>query len=398
MQLTFFDDAHRAAFLPLAYTRPVAELRLGGRTLSEQWCDLLSGHADHWPHPSLRAVFPLKEHKEERLLINGRLVPEAILGRALSELEPGQCYKMGEQVLAARVNPTQFSELQSNDSWPQLDEQELLCEEYQVLERLPDLFTLNEEVIKREFKRLTYGRMSAAPDPTNTILGDPSALFIEEGATVEGVYLNTKKGPIYIGSEAEIGEGSAIAGPCFIAENVTVKPLSRVGGATTIGPWCKVGGEISNSIFQSYSNKGHDGYVGNSIIGEWCNLGADTNTSNLKNNYGEVSAFDYQTGTMQNTGLTFCGLIMGDHSKCGINTMFNTGTVVGVSANIFGGDFPPKHIPSWSWGGADGLSIYDFDKSLETAERMMARRDVQLHDNEKALMRHIYDETSVFRK
>jgi UDP-N-acetylglucosamine diphosphorylase/glucosamine-1-phosphate N-acetyltransferase len=228
--------------------------------------------------------------------------------------------------------------------------------------------------------------VSENPDPSVTILGDPEKVFIEPGARVEACYLNTRSGPIYIGADSQVMEGAVLHGPIALAEHVTVRAGARLYGATTIGPQCKVAGEISNSIIQGFSNKAHDGFLGNSILGEWCNLGADTNTSNLKNNYSEVKIWSYAANDFVSTGLTFCGLIMGDHSKCSINTMFNTGTTVGVSANIFGGGFPPKYIPSFAWGGAGGFETYALDKAIETAERVLERRSLKLSEEQRHLL------------
>lgn len=396
MQVVLFDDHLRSAFLPLVFTRPIAELRLGARTLSEQWHDILDAEIAYLTEPYLYPLFTGQDERRDRLFINARLLPDHRLGREFAELDFLVAMKAEDQILALKV-PAGHT---INDTDDMLKAETVNPDqdtEFNFLRHLTDLFRLNDRVIREEVKRITYGKISAAVDPTNTIIGDPADVFIAEEAIVEGAWLNVRKGPVYIDHGAHVQEGSTISGPCVVGEHATVKPLTRVGGATTIGPWCKVGGEISNSIFQGYSNKGHDGYVGNSVIGEWCNLGADTNTSNLKNNYGPISVFHYGTRKPENTGLTFCGLLMGDHSKCGINTMFNTGTVCGVSANVFGGGFPPKHIPSWSWGGADGLTTYDLEKSLETARRMMQRREVDLDPDTERVLRHVFALTADYR-
>jgi UDP-N-acetylglucosamine diphosphorylase/glucosamine-1-phosphate N-acetyltransferase len=229
---------------------------------------------------------------------------------------------------------------------------------------------------------------------SNIVIGPSDQLYVHPSATVYATTFNTNDGPIFIDADAEIMEGSHIRGPFYLGQHATLKLGTKIYGATTIGPQCKVGGEISNSIFWGYSNKAHDGFVGNSIIGEWCNLGADTNTSNLKNNYSNVKIWSYAQNGLADTGLTFCGLIMGDHSKCGINTMFNTGTVVGVGANIFGGDFPPKHVPSFSWGGPGGWEVYDLAKASATIEKVMARRSLTLTPATQNLLQYIFDQTA----
>ena len=251
-----------------------------------------------------------------------------------------------------------------------------------------DIFSLNGIALEEDFKRVTKGKKTAVVSKTNTLLG--KNIFIEKGAKIECAILNSTTGPIYIGKNAEVVEGSVIRGPFALCEESVVKAGAKIYGPTTIGPQSKVGGEISNSVIFGYSNKAHDGFLGNSVIGEWCNLGADTNTSNLKNNYSHVSVYDFTSQRMVSTGLTFCGLMMGDHSKCGINTMFNTGTVVGVCANIFGGDFPPKYIPSFSWGGASGFTVYELEKAFETASRVYERRHKKFDETEKAILRNVF--------
>jgi UDP-N-acetylglucosamine diphosphorylase/glucosamine-1-phosphate N-acetyltransferase len=264
-----------------------------------------------------------------------------------------------------------------------------------VLNALPDLFTYNEAKLIEDYRICTRGRVSAPIDPTCIVLGDPGLVFIEPGAQVEACFLNTRKGPIYIGSDAQVMEAAVLHGPVAILDHSAVRAGAKIYGATTVGPHCKVAGEVSNSVIFGYSNKGHEGFIGNAVLGEWCNLGADTNCSNLKNNYSEVSIWNYARGSYVNTGLTFCGLIMGDHAKCGINTMFNTGTVVGVAANVFGGGFPPKYIPSFSWGGADGFEPYERDKAIETAKKAMARRQLSLSNDEESVLRNIHDDVAV---
>ena len=226
----------------------------------------------------------------------------------------------------------------------------------------------------------------------------PENIFIEEGAKLEFVTLNASTGPIYIGKNAEIMEGSVIRGPFALCEEAQVKLASKVYGATTVGPYCRIGGEVNNSVLFGYSNKGHEGFLGNSVLGEWCNIGADSNNSNLKNNYEEVKLWSYETEGFEKTGLQFCGLMMGDHSKCGINTMFNTGTVVGVSTNIFGSGFPRNFVPSFSWGGASGFTTYITKKAFETARIAMARRHVDFDEQEAKILEHVFEETKKWRK
>ena len=260
-----------------------------------------------------------------------------------------------------------------------------------------DIFSLNAKAITLDFKLLTEGRDSQ-PIPDHVTVFGTEGIFIEEGAKLFNCTLNATEGPVYIGKDAEIMELSTIRGPFALCDHGVVKMSAKIYTGTTIGPYSKVGGEISNSVVQGYSNKGHDGFLGNSVLGEWCNLGADTNTSNLKNNYAPVKLWDYNRGRFSNTGLQFCGLMMGDHSKCGINTMFNTGTVVGVSANIFGEGFPRNFIPSFSWGGKSGFMNYKLDKVFEVAEVVMQRRGLTLDDVEKSILEHVFEITMPYRK
>lgn len=396
MALCFFDDHRRQHFFPLALSRPVADIRFGVRNVAETWSDILNQTFCFHSSQELMSCFPSPKN-EVQLCINGRLVPDRALVNAFSQMQPGDVVFNGDNLVAACILPNDLPKLlQQGTPHPEMNVIEME-DEFVLLNDITDVFALNDKAIELDFELLSRGKVSAAVDPTCMIIGDPEKVFIEEGASVEGCFLNTKGGPIYIGSNATIMEASVIHGPFGLGDNATIKAGAKIYGATTIGPWCKIGGEVSNSLFQAYSNKGHDGFVGNSLVGAWCNFGADTNTSNLKNNYGPVKIWDYAQDEYRNTGLTFCGLLMGDHSKCSINTMFNTGTTVGVSCNIFGSAFPPKFVPSWSWGGAEGLATYDFDKSILTAERMMLRRKEELSDQDIALLRHIYDNTSKYR-
>jgi UDP-N-acetylglucosamine diphosphorylase/glucosamine-1-phosphate N-acetyltransferase len=258
-----------------------------------------------------------------------------------------------------------------------------------ILENRWDIYQYNGLVLKADFDLITQGRDSQTLSETNTVIGDKNLVFLEEGAQVEASILNVKEGPIYIGKNAEIMEGSVVRGSLALCESAGLKLSTKVYGPTTLGPHCKVGGEVNNVVFQAYSNKGHDGFLGNSVIGEWCNLGADTNSSNLKNNYSKVSAYSYETGKIEKTDVQFMGLIMGDHSKSGINTMFNTATVVGVSANIYGADFPEKVIESFVWGGASGFVPFKLEKAIEVAKAMMSRRHVEFTAGDLEIFTHL---------
>jgi UDP-N-acetylglucosamine diphosphorylase/glucosamine-1-phosphate N-acetyltransferase len=228
-------------------------------------------------------------------------------------------------------------------------------------------------------------------------LGDPSLLFLEPGAKAQASIFNTQTGPIYLGKDSEVMEGCLVRGGLALCEGAGLKMGAKIYGPTTIGPHAKVGGEVNNSVILGYSNKGHEGFLGNSVLGEWCNLGADTNNSNLKNTYDAVDIWDYAQGRYRSTGLQFCGLFMGDHAKTGINTMLNTGTVVGVAANVFGGGFPPKFIPDFSWGGAEGLTTHRLDKALQTAKAVMARRNTPLTEAAAQLLQAVFQQTKAYR-
>jgi len=260
-----------------------------------------------------------------------------------------------------------------------------------------DIFAKNGEAITRDFEMMTADRESQ-PIPKNVIALNESQIFIEEGATVHYSHLNATDGPIYIGKNSEVMEGSLIRGPFALCEHGGIKMAAKIYSGTTVGPYCKVGGEVNNSVLMGYSSKGHDGFLGNSVLGEWCNIGADSNNSNLKNNYAPVKLWDYETGRFANTGLQFCGLMMGDHSKCGINTMFNTGTVIGVATNIFGSGFPRNFVPSFSWGGASGFVTHQPHKAFETAKIAMARRDIELTEEDEAILTHVFEETKKYRR
>jgi UDP-N-acetylglucosamine diphosphorylase/glucosamine-1-phosphate N-acetyltransferase len=301
------------------------------------------------------------------------------------------------ELIVAKLDNKQFEVLMEDDEIEELAGYEVGDVKLLKINNLWDIYKINEEALKLDFQLLTKGKTSQPISATNQVLGKEN-IFIEEGATVECATLNAQTGPIYIGKNAQIMEGAMVRGPLAMCENAVLKMGAKIYGATTLGPYCKVGGEVNNSVFFGYSNKGHDGFLGNSVIGEWCNLGADSNNSNLKNNYTEVKLWNYKTEKFEKTGQQFCGLIMGDHSKCGINTMFNTGTVVGVSANIFGSGFPRNFVPSFAWGGASGYSTFKTDKAFETAEAMMARRGKEFETIDRVIMLKVFEDTAKYRR
>jgi UDP-N-acetylglucosamine diphosphorylase/glucosamine-1-phosphate N-acetyltransferase len=368
---------------PITCTRTVSAIRVGILTIAEKWEKLLGRSVMLKPVvPYLQALGNFEMPSSDTCFINSSVLPTPELCRALAQLKQGESLYKNRKLVASMVNPAVHA-----------FEKELEFEgELHHIEYPWDIFRLNDYAIRKDFELLTSGRKSVSASKTNTVIGAHELLFIEEGAYAEASVINTTTGPVYIGKNAEVMEGSLIRGPFALCEGAGLKLGSKIYGATTVGPYSKVGGEVNNSVIQGYSNKGHDGFLGNSVIGEWCNLGADTNNSNLKNNYGKVSVWNYELKESIDTGLQFVGLIMGDHSKSGINTMFNTGTVVGVFANIFGGGFPPKYIPSFSWGGADSLSLYQFDKAIEVANRVMERRNKTLSPADVKILKHIFDQ------
>jgi len=392
MNLILFDDKNRANLLPLTFTKPLAELRTGILKIREKWEIRLDLSASYLTKEYLQDKFPLKIGNEN-LLVNGSLLPDAGIVEAIGKLKAGEVLKKKDTVLALNTSADNFN---LND--PQMLEKAREYKKEVALIQYPwDIFRLNGQEIEADYALLTSGRKSFALSKTVHVL-NPENVFVEEGFKGEYFTLNASTGPVYLGRNSEIMEGSVIRGPFSLGEDSTIKLGAKIYGPTTIGPSCKAGGEINNSVLQEFSNKGHDGFLGNSVIGEWCNLGADTNNSNLKNNYSEVKVWNYPANRFIKTGLQFCGLIMGDHSKCGINTMFNTGTVVGVSANIFGAGFPRNFIPSFSWGGAHGMEVYRTEKAFETMELVMERRGIELGPADKDILLHIFRETERYRK
>jgi UDP-N-acetylglucosamine diphosphorylase/glucosamine-1-phosphate N-acetyltransferase len=388
MNYILFDGENREALLPFTYTRPVADLRIGILTIREKWELYLGATTTTVTEDYLSDKYPMVE-MEENVMINASYTPSEVLVTQIKNLKENQAVFDGDTMVA-------FFSLEDQEI--DIDELEVFQIEGTVLkvERTWDIFSKNGAAIKADFKLLTEERTSA-PIPENTVAFNPEAIFIEEGAKLPLCVLNATDGPIYIGKNAEIMEGSLVRGPFALCEGSTLKMGAKIYGPTTVGPHSKVGGEVNNSVFFGYSNKGHDGFLGNSVIGEWCNLGANTNNSNLKNNYAEVRIWSYETENFAKTGLQFCGLMMGDHSKCGINTMFNTGTVVGVSANIFGSGFTRNFIPSFSWGGAKGFTTYLTSKAFEVAQVVMLRRGIELSEQESAILEHVFELSAAYR-
>ncbi len=390
MNYILFDGTVRAALLPFTYTRPVADIRIGILTIREKWEMYLGSTTTTLTEEYLSDKYPMVE-MEENIMINASFLPNKNLVAIISELKPNQAVFRDDEVVAFYTNDTQDAvDFDTYDIIEYNDDCLFVAHTW-------DIFGKNDEALRHDFQLITEDRISQPiPESVNTL--SPENIFIEEGAKLEFVTLNASTGPIYIGKNTEIMEGSVIRGPFALCESGRVKLATKVYGATTVGPHSVIGGEVNNSVLFGYSNKGHDGFLGNSVLGEWCNIGADSNNSNLKNNYEEVKLWSYETENFAKTGLQFCGLMMGDHSKCGINTMFNTGTVVGVSANIFGSGFPRNFVPSFTWGGASGFTTYITKKAFEVAKVVMLRRNVEFTAQDQAILEHVFEDSKKWRK
>lgn len=390
MNYILFDESNvKTNLLPLTFMRPVADIRIGILTIREKWEKMLKTKTSTLTDGYLSRKFPIVKEKEN-ILINGSVCPTEEIVVAIKKLKPNQTLVHGETIIALSVSEEEVENL--GDSSAEGIEEIAVTNPPVHINNPWDIFVRNDTAIRDDYKLLTKGRKSQPLSETNQVLGAEN-IFVEKGARVECTILNATNGPVYIGKDAEIMEGAVIRGPFALCEGAQVKMSAKIYGPTTIGPKCRVGGEVNNSVLFGYSNKAHDGFLGHSVIAEWCNLGADTNTSNLKNTYDEVRLWSYSKRTFINTNLQFCGLIMGDHSKCGINTMFNTGTVVGVNVNIFGPGFQRNFIPSFIWGGTSGHMDYDLKKAIEVAEIVYKRRNVSMDEVDKELLTSVYNLT-----
>lgn len=389
MNLVVFDDQRRVNFFPFTHTRPMADIRCGMLTMRERWALLMGTvHASTLTISDLQPVFPLNL-ESDNYFVNGAVTATKAIVEAV------QLLNANESLLAEDGTVIAFRANEIPEKWDQAIDavqgfrQVSFRGELVSLKQVWDIFSLNAALIGKDYSFLTEGKQSEKIPDFVTVI-HPENVFIAPNAKLAPCIINAADGPVYIDEYAEIMEGCLIRGPFFLGEHATLKMGAKVYSGTTIGPYCKVGGEVNNAVFFNYSNKGHDGFIGNAVIGDWCNLGADTNCSNLKNNYDVVKIWSEQSSGLVSTGLQFCGLLMGDHSKCGINTMFNTGTVVGVSCNIFGAGFPEKFVPSFTWGGVGESARYRLDKAIETAGRMMGRRGLALSDEEKKVWAKLY--------
>lgn len=406
MNYILFDDSARNQLLPLTFTRPVAEIRIGIMTIREKWEKFLACGTSTLTEPYLANKYPI-EKGEINTLINASIIPNPELVKMIKKLKPNQSIISEETILAYQISGDDFlnlDEVSFDDTSEESDEkpiEEELIEfsgEYTKINNPWDIFTFNEQEIVADYKLLTKGRKSQKLSSTNLLIGDEKNLFIEEGAVIEGATINVNDGPVYVAENTEIMEGCLIRGAFALCSHAQLKMGAKIYGGTTIGPYSKIGGELNNVVIFGYSNKAHDGFFGNSVIGEWCNIGADSNTSNLKNTYDSVRIWSYASQTFINTNLQFCGTIMGDHVKCGINTMFNTGTMIGVCANIFGSGYQRNFIPSFAWGGTAGLATYSSSKAIEVAKRVWERRGIEFTKYDEKILNSIFKNTHHNRK
>lgn len=386
MSYILFDDVARKSLKPFTYIRPVCDIRIGILTIREKWEKYLGETTSTLTEDYLSNKFPII-FADSMTLINGSVCPTPKLVQAVKNLSVNQVLVCNDNIIA--MSKTREDFISEGDDIEKIEVEE----DFIKLNNVWDIYVYNDRAIREDFELITKGRKSQTLSSTNKLI-NPENIFVEEGASIEYATLNAKNGPIYIGKNAEIMEGAVVRGPFAMGEHSVLKLNAKIYGGTTIGPYAKVGGELDSVVIFGYSNKAHDGFIGHSVIGEWCNLGADTNASNLKNTYDEVRLYDIEKSTFIPTGQVFCGTIFGDHSKCGINVMFNTGTVVGISSNIYGAGYQRNFIPSFAWGGTNtGLKLYQLDKAIEVNERMMQRRGLVMSEEDKKILQHIFNQT-----
>ncbi len=394
MNYILFGDQTRTRLLPFTFIRPLADVRIGIFTIREKWERYLNKKTSSLTESYLSEKYPLVK-EDDNVLINASVFPDKTLVKEIGQLKPNQTLVSGDILIAHRMKAEAIDNLDL-DILEAVAPMETQSEIVKV-SHLWDMVNLNGQAIKDDFELITKGRKSQKiPEHAKVI--SPENLFVEEGAVIEMALINASEGPVYIGKDAHIMDGSMIRGPVFIGNGTKIRMGSKIYGDSSIGPLCKIGGEVSASIIFGYSNKAHDGFLGHSVIGEWCNLGADTNTSNLKNNYDEVRLWDYSESSFVNTGQQFCGTFMGDHSKCGINTMFNTGTVIGIYSQVFGSGFMRNFIPSFSWGSVSGFTTVDLEKTVQIAKRVYSRRNMEYTKTDENILRSVFDQTFSFRK
>jgi UDP-N-acetylglucosamine diphosphorylase/glucosamine-1-phosphate N-acetyltransferase len=390
MNFILFDHPTiRQDLLPFTFTRPVADIRVGIYTIAEKWEKLINVKPSFNTVDYLKKKYPTKL-TSNNIWINGALCPNNDLIEAILNLNPGDAIASNNLILALNTHEDEVPEIIPGNIL-QFDKS------FTLIDKVWKIYQNNGAQIRADFEIITKDRESNFLNDTHTRTYNPENIFIEEGAQVRAAVLNAENGPIYLGKDSQIHEGALIRGPFALCEGSHVNMGAKVRGDTTVGPFSKIGGEVSNSVIFGYSNKAHDGFLGNSVIGEWCNIGADTNTSNLKNNYDNIKIWNYGKGGFVDSGLMFCGLMFGDHSKCGINVMFNSGTIVGVSSSVFGSGYPRNFIPSFAWGGAQGFTTYQIKKAFETVAKAMERRGLELNDIDKEILTTIFNQSTQYR-
>jgi len=394
MEISLFDTPNaRQSLLPFTYTKAIADLRIGVYSIKEKWAHYLSHNISILTADYLAEKYGSQSSSIENLYINATILPDEAIVAQIKSLSNEQALLYNDELVAFKSKKT----IPSIDAIEQLRfEHNIVIKSCTQLSKPWHIFQQNGSEIKKDVLLLDKNQLTSIDDVHTKVYYEEN-LYIEEGAEIKAAILDASNGPIYIGKNAKINIGTMLVGPVSIGEETQISLGAKIKGDTSIGPHCRVGGEVSNSVIQGYSNKGHDGFLGNAVIGEWCNLGADTNASNLKNNYSDVKAWNYATQSFESIGGQFCGLLMGDHSKTGINTMFNTATTVGICSNIFGADFPPKFIPSFSWGAAGNFEEFKLDKVIEMAKNMMVRRNVPFDQKDEKILSFLFDKTKRYR-
>ncbi|MEE4176236.1 MAG: GlmU family protein [Bacteroides sp.] len=394
MNYILFGDQTREHLLPFTFLRPLADIRVGILTIREKWERHLGAKTSTLTEEYLSGKYPLVKEKDN-VLINSSVLPDAQLVKEIGKLKPNQTLVIGDTLIAHRLRDVDIDNLDA-EVLEKVSPMETKAE-VKKLTNLWDIVVLNEQAIADDFALITKGRKSQALGEHVRVIA-PEQVFVEEGAVLEMAFINASEGPVYVGKNAQVMDGAILRGPVAVGEGSKIRMGAKIYPGSSIGPYCKIGGEMSHSVIFGYTNKAHDGYLGHSVIGEWCNLGADTNASNLKNNYDEVRLWDYAEHSFVNTGLQFCGTFMGDHSKCGINTMFNTGTVVGINAQIFGAGFMRNFIPSFSWGSVAGFSNVDINKAVQVAQRVFARKGLEFGEQDEQILRNVYNQSFNYRR
>jgi len=396
MNINLFDHPIlRDNLLPFTFTRPVSEIRTGILAITEKWRLRTGYDVYHVTQEYLQEQYPASPEGAV-YGINGCVCPDEALVDYILNMKEGSILFDGEIPIAWKGDTDDATEVMRGN-WPADFKRETVDREIRTIRHPWDIFVHNREQVINDFDLVTRGRTSADIADAYTVVYGDKQLFVEEGAEVRAAVINADRGPVYIGKNAQVLEGAIIRGATALGEHAILNVAGRIVGDSSIGPHCKVGGEVSNSVIFGYSSKAHDGFIGNSVLGEWCNLGADTNTSNLKNNYRDIKLWNYRAEAYLPTDRRFCGLMMGDHSKCGINTMFNTGTVAGVGANVFGAGFQSKFIPSFSWGGPQGRTTYELDKFLEMVRRVYDRKNKDLQETARRILTRIFEDTKKYR-